>query len=108
MKKLKKKGVPPKYLFSVVDGQDIMNRNKLPEMKEFFKWVVEHEFPAANPKVAYVLLGQVAVLLRISYIGCTGLGCSTGVVGIQSKYQDLTKDASDVTYENFITFLCNR
>lgn len=99
-KALQAKGLSLAKLFSVRSAKGLMYRCLLPGIKGWVDTKIQTEY-SMNIKTAFLLLGKVGELLRVSYAGCKGYHCQTKVAKVHSRYQNLIYDSARVS-SNFV------
>lgn len=103
MEKLKQLGITPEILFDVRSKSGIKRRSKLPHLGAWMNRKIECAFQYKNPMMIYELLGRCADLLQIANVGCLNERCSTPVLRIHRKYQDMIYKASKISYDGILT-----
>jgi len=89
LEKLAEHKVTLRKLFGVRSSTSLQSRIVLPGVKEWLDRKIRDDYAAMNVRVAFELLGKVGDLLRISYAGCKGYGCSVKVGLVHSRYQTM-------------------
>lgn len=97
---LEEKGLSLLKLFAVRTAVGIENRCLLPGIDKWVQDKIKTEYQMSVQK-AFLLLGKVGQLLRVSYAGCKGYKCQVPVAKVHSQYQDLIFDSARIG-ENFV------
>lgn len=97
---LEERGLSLTKLFAVRSAAGIENRCLLPGIDTWVATKIKSEYQM-DVKTAFLLLGKVGQLLRVSYAGCKGYKCQVPVAKVHSQYQDLIYDSARVG-ENFV------
>jgi DNA-binding MarR family transcriptional regulator len=97
---LEEKGLTLRKLFAVRSGQGLMARTRLNGIRQWVDDKIKLDY-AMNIKTAFLLLGKVGQLLRVSYAGCKGYNCQTPVAKVHSRYQNLIYNSQRVS-SNFV------
>jgi len=102
MEKLKVLGITPEKLFAARNKQGIKVLSNLEHLGKWMNGQIATEFQDKNPNVVYQLLGRCADLLQIANVGCFDQRCSTPVLEVHRKYQDMMYEASKISYNGIL------
>jgi len=83
--------------FDIKGWNDIQEVTELPDVKAIVEINIKR-FYTVDVEGAMKKLRQVGQFLQLAYSGCKGCSCSTDVLEVLSKYQDLIKDLVITTH----------